>query len=421
MSTAGAAGAEVPPDTRPGALLLGGLRRGALLVFLPVFVAGQALAWFTYAASGWYHPWSWFKIGLAETLASVRVPFTSTDSAEGVTSVATLQVAMGALAIAVLVLAYRAGRAQSRGLEERPGAAALAGSAVGLGFALPMFVAAFPITLGFPQFGIDRLQPVLRQAFVLPLVVAGVTGAVGGLAGAREQIEKASPWGLRLAAAARGGATALWWGIVLSFIGFLALAAVSAGPTGAYARFVGRTGGSGAAAVIQHAVLLPNQSAMILAVSMGGTAQLSVAGDSAVEVDRSGISTTSEAGAFLAAYVGASGTSARFPSWYAVFLLVPAVATALGGRAAAAGVKHRGERLIRGASSGVVFAVLCGLVAWAAALVVPTFARALGGSVSLGVSPTTTTALALAWGVVGGLLGSFLPDPRRPMGDRDRA
>ena len=89
MSAAGAVAAQVAPDTRPSALLVGGLRRGAFLVFLPIFVAGQALAWLTYAASGWYHPWSWFKIGLAETLASVRVPFTSTEGADGANSVAT--------------------------------------------------------------------------------------------------------------------------------------------------------------------------------------------------------------------------------------------------------------------------------------------------------------------------------------------
>ena len=416
MSVGHAVGAELPPDTRPGALLLGGLRRGALLVFLPVFLAGQALAWLTYAASGWYHPWSWFKIGLAETLASVRVPFTSTETADGVASVATLQVAMGALTIAVLVLAFRAGREQARGLEKRPAASALAGSAVGLGFALPMFVAAFPITLGFPQFGIDRLQPVLWVAFTLPLAVAGSAGAIGGLAGAREQFEGSSAWAARCAAAARGGATAFWWGLVLSFVGFLALAAVSAGPPSAYARFVGRTGGSGAATVIQHAVLLPNQSAMILAVSMGATAELSVAGDAAVELDRSGVRTTSEAGSFLAAYVGADGTRAAFPSWYALFLLVPALACVLGGRAAAAGTKPMGERLVRGALAGVVFAVLCGLAAWGATLVVPTWANALGGSVSLGTAPFTTTALALGWGVVGGLVGAAIRWPERAAG-----
>jgi len=81
MSAAGSGGVETLPSTGPGDLLVSGLRRGALLVFLPVLVAGQALAWLTYAASRWYHPWSWFKIGLAETLSSVRVPFSTAVSA----------------------------------------------------------------------------------------------------------------------------------------------------------------------------------------------------------------------------------------------------------------------------------------------------------------------------------------------------
>ena len=126
--------------------------------------------------------------------------------------------------------------------------------------------------------------------------------------------------------------------------------------------------------------------------------------------------TTSEAGSFLAAYVGADGTRATFPSWYALFLLVPALACVLGGRAAAAGTKPMGERLVRGAFAGVVFAVLCGLAAWGATLVVPTWANALGGSVSLGTAPFTTTALALGWGVVGGLVGAAIRWPERAAG-----
>jgi len=84
MNASEVAGTEAPPATAPGDVVVAGLRRGVLLVFLPVFVAGQALAWVTYAASRWYHPYSWFKIGLAETLSSVRVPFTASASGSGV-------------------------------------------------------------------------------------------------------------------------------------------------------------------------------------------------------------------------------------------------------------------------------------------------------------------------------------------------
>jgi hypothetical protein len=120
VSATGLRRAEVRPDTRPSALLLSGLRRGVLLVFVPVALAGQAIAWLEYAVSGLYRPWSWLKIGAAYTLASVRVPFDVSPSDVGpaepgppVSSM--LVVALGALTVGVLVLAFRAGRAQAKG------------------------------------------------------------------------------------------------------------------------------------------------------------------------------------------------------------------------------------------------------------------------------------------------------------------
>jgi hypothetical protein len=400
---------QAPPDTRPGALLVSGLRRGTVLVFLPVFFAGQAIAWLTYAASGWYGPWSWLKIGIAEALASVRVAFDTTgETLEGEPSTATLQVALGALTILVLVLAYRAGREQAKGLESHPLRAELAGAAVGLGFAIPMLIVAFPVSLGFPRFGIDQMSPVLWQAFVFPLVVGAVAGAVGGLNASREALEGSSR-GARLVAATRGGALAFWWGLLLAFAGFLLVAALEPGPTGAYARFVGRTGGTGAATIVQHALLLPNQSAMILATAMGAPTSLSVGGESAVKLTREGVVATSERGSLAAAVVGAEDTQTSFPSWFSVFLLVPLVSTIFGGRAAAEGVKGRGERARRGVLAGAVFALLCGVAAWAATIVVPAWSTLIGGSLSLGTSPTMTAAFALAWGVIGCLAGSMLP------------
>ena len=415
MSAPGSAGVEIPPSTASGDLLVSGLRRGALLVFLPVLVAGQALAWLTYAASRWYHPWSWFKIGLAETLSSVRVPFSASADASPLThavqSSGRLVVATGALTIAVLVLAYRAGREQARALERRPGAAALAGSAISLGFALPMLVIAFPVTLGFPQFGIERLEPVLWQAFAMPVVVSGAAGAAGGAAVARDALEERV--GARAVGAAVGGATTLWWGVVGAFLAVLLVAAVSPGPTGSYARFVSRTGGSGAATVIEHASLLPNQSVLVLAMSMGATATLDVGGEPAVTLSRDGIDASQGAGVLLAAYTGAAGSSASFPGWFWGFALIPLIATMLGGRAAAAEERRRTERVLRGALGGVVFAGLVMLASWAAGLEVPAYADLTNGGATLGVPLLTTGGLALAWGVLGGIVGAFLPWPRR--------
>ncbi len=416
MSTTQVAGSETPPATAPGDLLISGLRRGASVVFLPVFVAGQALAWLTYAASQWYHPYSWFKIGLAETLSSVRVPFTASGhtvgslSGSGVGS-GKLVVATGALTILVLVLAYRAGREQARAFERRPGAAALAGATVALGVAIPMIVIAFPVTLGFPQFGIQRLEPVLWQAFVMPLVVCGVAGAAGGAAVARDALEERV--GGPVMGAVVGGATAFWWGIVGAFLAVLLVGAVSTGPTGAYARFVSRTGGSGAATVIEHASLLPNQSALILPVTMGTHATLSVAGQPAVVLWRTGIDASQGAGVLLAGLAGAMGNTATFPVWFWAFLLVPLIATLLGGRAAAGPVRSTSERALRGAAGGVVFAILCVLAAWAAGIELPAWADIANGDATLGVPLLATGGLALAWGVLGGAIGAVLPWPKR--------
>ena len=414
MSASEVAGTDAPPATAPGDVVVAGLRRGVVLVFLPVFVAGQALAWLTYAASRWYHPYSWFKIGLAETLSSVRVPFTASASGSGVPGPGApgrLVVATGALTIAVLVLAYRAGREQARAFERRPGAAALAGSAIAPGVALPMLVIAFPVTLGFPQFGIERLEPVLWQAFAMPLVVSGVAGAAGGAAVARDALEERV--GPRVIGAVVGGATAFWWGVAGAFVAVLLVAAVSPGPTGAYARFVSRTGGSGAVTVIEHAALLPNQSALVLPLAMGAHATLGVGGEPAVVLSRDGIDASQGAGVLLAAYAGAHGNAASFPGWFWAFLLVPLAATVLGGHAAAGDERRRGERALRGAAGGVAFAVLCVVAAWAAQIEVPAWADLTDGGATLGVPLLTTGGLALAWGVLGGALGAVLPWPER--------
>ncbi|TMK23223.1 MAG: hypothetical protein E6G65_00820 [Actinobacteria bacterium] len=238
MSAGFPAAPETPADTRPTALLRSGVRRGALLVFLPVFVAASARVTFTERSSG-----GPAGIGPSSQAGSV------------------LEVGIGALAIAVVVLAFRAGREQAHGLEERPLAAAIAGAGPSLGFAVPMAVIAPFVTLGFPQFGIDHLRPVWWEALVLPLIVCASCGAIGGLSAARAALEARGRWGPRAVGAARGGFTGFSWGLALAFAGFLVLAVLEPGATGAYARFVDRSSGSGAALLVQHALLLPNQSA----------------------------------------------------------------------------------------------------------------------------------------------------------------
>jgi len=426
MTVGGPTRAEVPPDTRPGALLSSGMRRGAVQVFLPVFLIGQALAWLTYAVTGWFRPWSWFKIGLAETLTSVRVSFEATAGpapGAGAPVPTSLVVATGALTVAVVVLAFRAGREQGRGLERRPAAAAIAGAAPGLGFALPMLVAAFLVTLGFPRFDVTSMHPVLWQAFVAPLVVGGLCGAAGGLAAGglaagKEEVHRRGPWWRRSAAAGRGGVLAVGLSLSLAFIGFLVVAVVEPGPTGAYARFLGRTEGRGAALVLQHAALLPNQSGLVVAMSMGATVHGTVGEEVAATFSREGVRTEGETGGFLAAALGAGATEAAFPSWFVVFWAVPAAAAFVGGRRAGQGSAGQGsagegarsprERALRGALAGVVFAVMVTVVVWASGIEIPAQASLLGGTVGLRVgSIATVGVLGLAWGVPFAALGAL--------------
>jgi hypothetical protein len=195
--------------------------------------------------------------------------------------------------------------------------------------------------------------------------------------------------------------------VVFAFVGFLIVAALSPGPTGAYARFASRTGGGGAALVIEHATLVPNQSVLVLTTAMGATTSLAISGEPAVAITRSGVTAVSAAGGFLAAYTGATSDHAAFPSWFAAFLLVPLVGTVLGGRTAGLGATRWGERAVRGLLAGVVYAIVCTIAAWGATLVIPAWSGLVGGSLTLGPEPATVFLLSLAWGVVGCGLGAL--------------
>ena len=304
------------------------------------------------------------RSGCAETLASVRVPFTSTETADGVASVATLQVAMGALTIAVLVLAFRAGREQARGLgtatgRRRARRARRSGSASRSRCSWRRS----PSRSASRSSASTGSQPVLWLAFALPLWWPDPPGPSAASPAPATQLEGAPSWAARCAAARAGRRHGL-------LVGARAVvrrvpARWRRSPPGRPAPTRGssvETGGSGAATVIQHAVLLPNQSAMILA-DLDGRDRGAVGRRRC----RRGVGSRPACG--RRARRGRSspptwvrtGPAPRSPSWFAVFLLIPALACVLGGRAAAAGTTARWASASSEArSAGVVFAGLCG-------------------------------------------------------------
>jgi hypothetical protein len=293
----------------------------------------------------------------------------------------------------------------------------LAGGTVALGFGVPAVIASLPATLTIDRSGLDRLQPVVWQALVLPVVVAGVAAGVGAASGARDAV--VDRLGARVVAACRGGAVAFWWGAVLAFVALLVIAALSPKQVGDYARALDRASNEGAVAVAGQALLVPNASVLVLGTSMGATTTLSVGSQGSVALTSRGLDPDGSAGEFVLSVVGVTHPdNLRFPWWFAAIGLVPTVATIAGGRAAASGAVSTRERTLRGASSGLVYASLCAVGVWAASISVPAWWIS-GETVSLGVSPIGVAGLALLWGVLGGAVGGAIRS--RPRLNADRA
>ncbi len=189
--------------------------------------------------------------------------------------------------------------------------------------------------------------------------------------------------------------------MALAFLGFLVLATLR--PSASAGTGAARGNGSaGAVFAMYHALVLPNQSMDVLAISMGSCAELLAAGDTST-VCLGGL----DAGDGVTRLATGGEAELPFGPGYLLFGLVPAIATVVGGRRAAEGVRARGERAMRAAWGGVGFGGLVALAAWAASVAIvadeETIAR-------LGVSPIEAGGLAVIWGVSGGALGSLLPD-----------
>jgi hypothetical protein len=380
-------------------------------------LATQAVAWLAYAISGRYGPWSWVKIGFAYALTSARVPFEVTARG-GAEPFDTMEVALGAFVAAAIVLAFRAGRDQAKGLETEPVNAALAGAMIAPGFAIAMVVAAYAVRLGFPNLGIEVLEPVLWAAFVFPFVEAGVAGALGGLARVRRHRRAqdprvpsprttGAPGDGRAAVIVRAGAVACGWGLVFATLASLLLAAVEMDVTKAYGRFIGRSERVGAIALVHHALVLPNQSALVLGATMGVPAELSVGEARAATIGLRGFEAEGNFRGLFGGPRDRHAGSFPAPGWYLVFHVVPAAATVMGGRAAGEGARSPLVATWSGALAGVVFAALCVLAIWAAGVALPLLPGVLQGSVRLEAPLGRLAVFALGWGVAGCTIGAL--------------
>jgi hypothetical protein len=400
-------------DTGPTAALPA-VVRGGLLAFLataavaqiaPLLIElfGGGLALSTALKLGWFYELAFHRVGIVVS---------GTDGFE-----AHLSVAFLSGTAFVLWLLFRAGRSAGAATSASSvRTRVLAGAMVGPVYALPIALISALVrvelaTGGTLVPGTVRFEGVVWQAFAYPALLGAVAGGAGGALGVLRADARVSAWligGWRMLLAALGLAT----------VGVLLLAAVRPQGLATYTRVVSGNGPRSALLGIgHHALVLPNQSFLVLAPSMGGCTSLSGPGGTEPLVCPGALPALDDP-AFIAAVSQVDGARPSAPTrpmpvGYWLFLLVPAIATVDAGRWAGRTWRARDgsrERALRGAGAGAVFAVLVGTGTWMASLEVGLTLNATSASASftLGANPVETALLALAWGVVGGPLGAWL-------------
>ena len=400
------------------------LRRG-LVALGWVVLAAQAYSFLIYILAGRpFRPWSFVKIGWLYLLSFSRVGLQVTVGSSfsaivnpGVHGETVYRVHLAFLLGTAFSswLLFRAGQVVARGVDAGPLTRALAGAAVAPAYAVPAFLGSFLAVVRFPDQGVPDVRPVAWEALALPLAMAAVCGAAGGLAAAREELRATGPGRLTVRWV-EGGWRGLLVGLGLALVGLLVLAAISPGGTGAYVRWLIRNGHAGALAFAHQLLSLPNHAMFILGPSTGGCDVLS-AGRRTAQMLCAGrfigpdllLYVPFAHGVPSAADVGVA--TGPLPRAFLLFALAPIAATIAGGYAAAREVRSVRERAIAGAGAGVVWAGLVAAVAWASSvvLVIPPSAAGPGVRVTLGPAILRTAMLALVWGVVGGVLGSLVP------------
>jgi hypothetical protein len=258
----------------------------------------------------------------------------------------------------------------------------------------------------------------LFGAFAMPFLFGLIASGAGAMSAATRA---AAGLVCRTAAAMAGGWRMLWLSVALSVVGFLVVMAVNPDPTRAYFDFVSQDGAFGVVrGVLITAFLLSNVGVYVTAAAAGSTLGVNALGGSCTLISyftfpagvRENVPGGPEALADPCGSLPLAFESA--PPVYLLFLLVPLVATVVGGRLAArrAGAVRTTDGLTVGAASGVVFAVLAFLFAWLGDI---NYGAEFFFSIeaSFGPSLAPTFFLILLWGLAGGAVGGWIGSRRR--------
>ena len=422
---------------RAASSFVGGLRRGAL-VFLAIAGVAEALALLVWAfgsaelSLGDALAFGWLELGAVHHVA-IRVEVRDVVTSAG--SHIDLEIGVALLTITVLA-GWRLAAAGTRVAEGAAGAAGAGGPldrvlgvlGVALGYAVP-FSAVAPfihVDRGRPSAdlpGVFGISLVTWQALVFPAAIA-TAAAAGGLWWASARRSE------RVRAVTAGAGTAAVAAFALTFVA-LAVGGVVA-PDGAialttpttarYVRAIGDRPVAGPVAFAHHVALAPAEATWAFVPAMGGCvdAEGTVEGE-LLCYDRSptSISPDDGAGSALTTPVGVIAFDGA-PPGYLAFLLVPLVATVLGGRRAAAGSVSSRMAFARSTIAGLAFG---GVVAVAAVLsrisigyVADVAGEVTSGSVSLGPNVRDALLLGVAWGIGGGALGALVSRRERGTG-----
>lgn len=326
---------------------------------------------------------------------------------------ATVELGFALLAVTALAvwLLFRAGRRSAFG--DRAVVRAVSGWRVALGYAPPMLLLALlvrfeePVELGSFVTGGVRISLSAWQAFVFPFAIAALAGASGGVwSWASSSLD---PSAARTGAALGGGWRMFLLALALAFVGLFV--AGIAQPDGAVALATPSTAryfdsmfdrpGPGSALLAHHLALSPNEAIWTFVPAAG-----------ACDVIRGSARSDLLCYGRFPSFAASSGEVAfgTAPVGYLAFLLVPAIATIVGGRWAGSLSERSGAGpAALGAAAGVVFAVLMlgAIVLSSITLSYGADPEAVGrgGHVWIGPDPVTGTLVALAWGVIGGALG----------------
>jgi hypothetical protein len=394
---------EAPPG-RSGALrdaggTVGLASLGGSVAFLVLVAIGQLLATIGSLLVGAFGLWSWAKLGLLTTLASLRADVVATLHGPPLVPVGSDPVSVRSrfvpmlLTMAFLWMTARAGRRAAATKPDRSPAVTAALVAVGAGVACALLAGLCSIlaTLSLPALGL-RLMVDAWTAALWAGVLAAAGAATGGYLTAAH--------GRASAAALRGGLTAYGWALGLLALAVFVLATLEPTVTRDYVDVMTDLGAGGGVLFGYHLLAFPAQSALALAPASGSC--LAIVGDGPL-LDLCPWSLVPDpAGTrFLATPVALS-------PWLWLVSAVPLVSAMRGGWRAANGAAGGGvRRLGLGVVAGMVFALLALLGGWFAAPRLPD-AISPPGQLSFHPEWAPTAIATLAWGVVGGGAGALL-------------